>query len=149
MKTSELITKPSMGQRIASWVMVLAFAGVGIFCFINLKGADAWITGGGLVIIAIYTAFILPGTLPDGMVSFEFPHEDTIKDFKVTYKGKEVKVKYKVNKEGGFEWADPQGKLDSLSFADGSSMNLYLDKYRVLNYLNMVFDKKRTFKKRG
>ena len=37
------------------------------------------------------------------MVSFEFPHEDTIKDFKVTYKGKEVKVKYKVNKEGGFE----------------------------------------------
>lgn len=63
----------------------------------------------------------------------EFVSENQLEGFKLTYKGKLVDVKYNIDKEGKFMFADNAKKTNCISYADKSKMKTRT-KYAIVNY---------------
>jgi len=93
----------------------------------------------GMVIFDVYVAFIT-FIQKSSDYRFEFVPEAGLKDFKVFYKEKELKLDYKLDKNGRFMWENEKKPFTCIGYADDSSMNKYITKYRVLNHINIVLE---------
>lgn len=63
----------------------------------------------------------------------EFESEDSLNNFKLSYKNKLVTIKYKIDDSGRIAFLNNNNKLSCISYADGSKMS-NLTKYKVINY---------------
>ncbi len=93
----------------------------------------------GIILFIAYVSAITFGQRSSDYV-FTFVPNAGLKDFQITYKGKELKLDYRLDKNGRFMWADSKKPVKCISYADGSGMNKYITKYRVLNYINVVME---------
>ncbi len=93
----------------------------------------------GIVVFIAYVSALTFGQKA-GNYQFDFVPGAGLKDMKVLYKGKELKLDYRLDKNGRFMWADAKKPIKCIEYADGSRMNKYITKYRVLNYINVVME---------
>lgn len=93
----------------------------------------------GIIIFEVYVAMITFWQKSSDYV-FTFVPNAGIKDFTLSYKGKLLSLDYRLDKNGRFMWADAKKPIKCISYADGSKMNKYITKYRVLNYINVVME---------
>lgn len=64
---------------------------------------------------------------------------DRLEELYVSYKGRDVSVKYALDEKGKFVFADNIRKTDCVSYADGSRMTQRA-KYCIVNYLAYVLE---------
>lgn len=91
------------------------------------------------LIAASSTAYILSISRlfqKDSDYSITFP-DGTLGTLSLVYKGKPVMVRYSLDREGLFRYADNAKKLDCVAYADGSPMSNHT-KYKIINYLAFV-----------
>lgn len=93
----------------------------------------------GILIFEVYVTAVTFGQKKEDY-RFEFGANTGLKDIKVFYKEKELKLEYRLDKNGRFMWADAKKPVKCISYADGSAMNKYITKYRILNYINVVME---------
>lgn len=93
----------------------------------------------GIILFEIYVAVITFGQKKESY-KFVFVPNSGLKEFKVFYKENELKLEYRLDKNGRFMWADSKKPINCISYADGSRMNKYITKYRILNYINVVME---------
>ena len=62
----------------------------------------------------------------------EFQNENSLADFKLSYKGKLVNIQYKIDNNGKIAFIN-NSKLSCVSYADGTKMSNFT-KYRIINY---------------
>ena len=133
----ELLVKPQFMTICESVIPIVLFGAMAIFCLVNSsKSNDNLLCGIGLIIICIYVGFIAFPFQKSSSYSFEFMEGAGLQKMKVFYKGKELELKYKLDKTGRFMWEDNRRRAACIAYADGSSMNSWFVKYRVLNYMN-------------
>ena len=70
---------------------------------------------------------------------FEFANEKGLRDMKLFYKGREVKLDYRLDRNGRFMW-NSRKEVNDISYADGGRMSVYFTRYRVLNFVNAFLD---------
>ena len=80
-----------------------------------------------------YMLLISPYTQNSNNYYIEFLSQDSLNNFKLFYKNKEVEIKYIIDKEGKFSFADNYNKLDCISYKNKSKMS-NLVKYKIINY---------------
>lgn len=80
-----------------------------------------------------YLLAISPYTQKTSNFYIEFPNENSLAGFRLSYKGKQVAVKYAVDNDGKIAFADNNHKLECISYADGTNMS-NLTKCKIINY---------------
>lgn len=93
----------------------------------------------GIMLFVIYVCVMTFGQRAKDY-TFEFQAESGLNGFKAFYRGKELKLDHKLDKNGRYMWADVKKPINCISFADGSSMNKYITRYRILNYINVYME---------
>lgn len=93
----------------------------------------------GIILFVVYVCIMTFGQKAKDY-TFEFKEGSGLKEFKVFYKGKEVKLEHKLDRNGRFMWADIKKPINCISYADGSGMNKYITRYRILNYINIFME---------
>ena len=136
LNASDMKVKPSTGNYVTTGLVLLAMVVVGGFCI----AYDSLICGIGLIIIAFYILIISPIGQKTSDYKFEFSDKGGLDGFVLIYRGKKVKLNYKLDKYGKFMWGDQRKKPECISYEDESKMDLYLTKYRILNYVNMYME---------
>ena len=131
----DLITAYPYKRLIALLVIMVLLVVVSVFSFIYKE----YISVVGIIVFIIYVSAITFGQRSRDYV-FTFVPNAGLKDFKVAYKGKELDLDYRLDKNGRFMWADSKKPVNCISYSDGSRMNKYVTKYRVLNYINVVME---------
>lgn len=82
-----------------------------------------------------YMLLISPYTQRRKNYSIEFEKENTLKNFKLFYKGKLVNIDYKIDEEGKIEFKYNKKKIDCISYSDNSKMSNF-EKYKIINYFS-------------
>ena len=82
-----------------------------------------------------YLILISPYTQNSNNYIIKVKNENSFEGFELYYKQKRVELKYQVDKEGKFKWANNNAKLKCISYLDNSTMNNFT-KYRILNYFS-------------
>ena len=62
-------------------------------------------------------------------------NENSFEGFELYYKKKRIDIKFCVDKEGKFKWANNNSKLKCVSYYDGTKMSNFT-KYRIINYFS-------------
>ena len=81
----------------------------------------------------IYLVMLIPAFQNKNNYEIEFPNKDSLEGFKLKYKDKLVDVKYYIDEEGKFLFANDEDKLECVSYADDSGMSNIV-KYKIVNY---------------
>lgn len=63
----------------------------------------------------------------------EFESENSLDNFKLSYKNKLVTIRYKIDNNGKITFYDNNNKLSCISYKDDSNMS-NLTKYKIMNY---------------
>lgn len=139
LETANLRLKPGIGNYITTAVLSAALAACGVFFLIRLKDpVDRWTCGLGLILLAVCILLISMVGQNEKNYRFEFVKGAGLADFKLFYKGDEIKIDYKLDKYGRFMWGDFTSRARCISYADKKS-SLWFDnftKFRIMNYLN-------------
>ena len=80
-----------------------------------------------------YILLISPYTQSSKNYKIEFESDNSLNNFKLTYKDKPVLIKYKIDNNGKIAFQDNYHKTDCIMYADGSKMS-NITKYRIVNY---------------
>ena len=80
-----------------------------------------------------YLLLISPYTQKSSNYYIEFQNENSLVGFKLSYKGKLVNIKHKIDNNGKIAFVDNSSKLNCISYADGTQMS-NLVKYKIINY---------------
>lgn len=127
--------KFGFGAILATLILVLFFIGflcALIYGLITLN--SELIVMPAIAVIALgYALLISPFTQRSSNYHIEFPNENSLEGFKLSYKGKLVNIKHKIDKEGKIAFANNSSKTSCVSYADGTPMS-NLTKYRIINY---------------
>lgn len=122
-------------KRLAGIIFVLAaLLFVAILSIIN-KGYGYGI---GMIAFMIYVSYITFAQKKSDY-RFEFAKDKGLKNMKLFYKDKEVKLDYRLDKNGRFMW-NSRKEINDISYADGSRMSIYITRYRILNFVNAFLD---------
>ena len=62
-------------------------------------------------------------------------NENSFEGFELYYKKKRIDIKFSVDKEGKFKWANNNSKLKCVSYYDGTKMSNFT-RYRIINYFS-------------
>lgn len=129
--------KPKFGVAAIIGVVIISLFFIGAFCafiygLINID-LEVLITG----IIGMFgTGYLLlvnPYTQKSSDYYIEFQSENSLAGFKLSYKGKLVNIKHKIDNNGKIAFANNSSKLSCISYADGTKMS-NLVKYKIMNY---------------
>lgn len=82
-----------------------------------------------------YILLINPYTQKSSNYYIKFENENSLKDFKLLYKGKLVNIKYKIDNIGKIAFTNNNNKLNCISYADKTKMT-NLVKYKIINYFS-------------
>lgn len=63
----------------------------------------------------------------------KFESENSLNNFKLSYKNKLVNIQYKIDENGKIAFSNNKKKLSCVSYVDGSKMS-NLTKYKIINY---------------
>ena len=88
-----------------------------------------------------YILAITPYTQNPNNFYIEFQNENSLAGFRLSYKGKQVAVKYSVDNNGKIAFADNNHKLNCISYADGTNMS-NLTKCKIINYFTKWLNEK-------
>ncbi len=122
-------------KRLIGIIVVLAAILVTAILSIINKGYGY---AAGMIAFMIYVSYITFAQKKSDY-RFEFAKEKGLRDMKLFYKDKEVKLDYRLDKNGKFMW-NSNKEINDISYADGSRMSLYFTKYRILNFVNAFLD---------
>lgn len=129
--------KPKFGKKAIVgifFMILLCLATLVGFVFALINGSSEWIIMCGIGFAAfIYLFLISPYTQNSRNYQIEFLSDNSLNGFNLFYKNKAVIVKYKLDNQGKFAFANDAKKLDCILYADGSKMGNFT-KYRILNY---------------
>lgn len=113
-------------------LLFLSFMSVWIYGMI--KGDLECIIMGFITSLAFgYLLLINPYLQNSNNYYIEFVDEKTLAGFKLYYKKKLVKIRYKVDQEGKIAFADNKNKHKCISYDDNSKMCNFT-KYKIANY---------------
>lgn len=122
-------------KRLAGIIVVLAALFVVAVLSIINKGYGYGI---GMIAFMIYVSY-LTFAQKKSDYRFEFANEKGLRDMKLFYKGREVKLDYRLDRNGRFMW-NSRKEVNDISYADGGRMSVYFTRYRVLNFVNAFLD---------
>ena len=122
-------------KRLAGIIVVLAALFVVSVLSIVNKGYGYGI---GMIAFMIYVSY-LTFAQKKSDYRFEFANEKGLRDMKLFYKGREVKLDYRLDRNGRFMW-NSRKEVNDISYADGGRMSVYFTRYRVLNFVNAFLD---------
>lgn len=129
--------KPKYGVRgiVSTIIMILFF--LGFFCafiygLININVEYIIMPMIGMYGFG-YLLLISPYTQKSSNYYIEFQNENSLSGFKLSYKGKLVNIKYKIDNKGKIAFANNSSKLSCISYADGTKMG-NLVKFKIINY---------------
>ena len=80
-----------------------------------------------------YLLLISPYTQSSKNYYIEFESENSLNNFRLSYKNKLVAIQYKIDNNGKIFFSNNNSKLSCISYADGSKMS-NLTKYKIINY---------------
>lgn len=129
--------KPKFGKKVIVSIIFFAILEI-IFIFgfvyflININIENIIIFGAGALSI-IYFLLISPYTQNSKNYYIEFNKNDSKIDFKLSYKGKLVDIKHKIDNDGKICFSNNSSKLSCISYADNSKMSNFT-KYKIINY---------------
>jgi len=136
--------KTKAGSYISSMLISAALIASGVYFIIKIDDpVERWIIGFGLIFVAVCVYLISMAGQKSESYRFEFTPNQGLKDFKLFYKGTEIRIDYKLDKDGRFMWGDYRSKAKCISYADGRKASLFFDnftKYRIMNYLSGLLD---------
>lgn len=113
-------------------LLLLLFIILFIYGLLKLNFELILIGIGGFFIFG-YFLLISPYTQNSKNYYIEFESENSLNNFKLSYKNKLVTIQYKIDKNGKLAFMDNNHKLNCVSYADGSKMS-NLTKYKIINY---------------
>ena len=127
--------KYSAGAIIGIIIMTLFF--IGFFCafiygLININFEFIVMPAIGMFGFC-YLLLISPYTQKSSNYYIEFQNENSLADFKLSYKGKLVNIQHIIDNNGKIAFANNSSKLSCISYADGTQMS-NLVKYKIINY---------------
>ena len=127
--------KYSAGAIIGIIIMTLFF--IGFFCafiygLININFEFIVMPAMGMFGFG-YLLLISPYTQKSSNYYIEFQNENSLADFKLSYKGKLVNIQHIIDNNGKIAFANNSSKLSCISYADGTQMS-NLVKYKIINY---------------
>lgn len=85
------------------------------------------------ICVSGYLLLISPYTQNPENYYIEFESENSLNNFKLSYKNKPVTIRYKIDNNGKIAFYDNNNKLSCISYKDGSNMS-NLTKYKIMNY---------------
>lgn len=129
--------KYGIGAMIGITIMIIALIGfiIGIINGIMSSNLELIIVFAIGIIAIGYLLLISPYTQNSNNYYIQFQHENSLENFKLKYKNKEITIKYKIGKDGKISFANNNSKLDCISYSDGSNMSNFT-KYRIINYFS-------------
>lgn len=83
-----------------------------------------------------YLLLISPYTQSSKNYYIKFESENSLNNFKLSYKNKLVSIQYKIDNNGKIAFSNKNSKLSCISYADGLKMS-NLTKYKIINYFTM------------
>jgi len=131
----DMITSYPKKRLIGILVVMAVMLVVVVICILN----KMWIYAAGMILFMIYVPFITFAQSKKDY-RFDFVKGKGLRDFKFYYKDKEVKLDYRLDRHGRFMWEDNRKPINNIGYADGSRMNLYITRYRIMNYVNCVME---------
>lgn len=91
--------------------------------------------GGGAALSFVYLWLISAYTQRSKNYYIKVQNPNSFENIELYYKKKRVNLKYLVDNEGKFKWANNEAKLECVSYYDGTNMSNFT-KYRILNYFS-------------
>lgn len=126
-------------------ITIVAFIGIFIFFLLLVASLVGFVYG----ILKFDILFILIGLLGFFSIGYllaispftqrsknyycEFKEENSLVGFKLSYKGKQVSIQYRIDGSGKLAYLDNNSKLNCISYLDGTNMSNFT-KYKILNY---------------
>lgn len=148
-----LDTKTRLGSYISSILISLGLSAVGVYFIIKIEDpVERWVCGLGLVFVAICVYMISMAGQSAKNYRFEFVQNEGLKNFKLFYKGVEIAIDYKLDKEGRFMWGDYRSRAKCITYADGRKSDLLFNnftKYRIMNYMSGLFEQNNLMSKKA
>lgn len=131
--------KPKLSKEgiISTTIMIIIFIAslVGfIYTLINLNIELLFACLCGILAFG-YLLLISPYTQNSENYYIEFESQDSLNNFKLSYKNKLVNIQYKLDNNGKIAFNNNDSKLSCISYADGSKMT-NLTKYKIINYFS-------------
>ena len=135
LKAEEMITSYPVGRMIC---IIAVMAALFVVVVISAKNGG-WIYVVGILAFMIYVPAITFAQKKSSY-RFEFKENKGLQDFKVYYKDRELKLDYRLDKNGRFMWQDAKKEINNICYADGGRMDTYFTRYRILNYINSYME---------
>lgn len=94
---------------------------------------------GGIVAFMIYVPYITFAQ-KKSEYRFEFAPGRGLRDMKVYYRGNEIRIDHRLDRNGRFMWENTRKEINNIGYADGSRMSVYFTRYRVFNFVNAFLE---------
>ena len=115
-------------------LLLLAFFIVLLYGLININ--IEYMFFGSIAVWAIsYLLLISAYTQNPNNYYIKVKSENSFEGIELYYKKKRVNLKFLVDQEGKFKWANNKSKLECVSYFDGTKMSNFT-KYRIINYFS-------------
>lgn len=82
-----------------------------------------------------YLFLISPYTQNPNNYFLKVQNPNSFDNFELYYKNKKVELKYAIDNNGKFKWANNNAKLECVSYSDNSNINNFT-KYKIINYFS-------------
>lgn len=132
LNADEMIKSYPIMRLVVMSIILIALTVIAVLSFMYKE----YVCAIGIILFVIYVCVLTFGQKSSDY-SFEFREGTGLAGFKIFYRGKEVELDYKLDRNGRFMWTDPKKPITCIRYADGSSMNKYITQYRILNYVNV------------
>ena len=131
--------KPKYGVSSIIGIVIMTLIFIAFFCafiygLINMNLEFIIMPNFGMFGFG-YMLLISPYTQKSSNYYIEFKNEDTLADFKLSYKGKLVNINYKIDDNGKIAFSNNSSKLSCIEYADGTRMSNFV-KYKIINYFS-------------
>lgn len=131
--------KPKYNSKAIIVIIIMALCIIGFFCafiygLVNIDFEFIIMPAMGMFGFG-YLLLISPYTQKSSNYYIEFQNENSLVDFKLSYKGKLVNIQYIIDNNGKFAFANNSSKLSCISYADGTKMTNFV-KYKIINYFS-------------
>ena len=129
--------RPKYGVGAIIGIAIMALFFIGFFCafiygLISMNLEFIVMSAIGMFGFG-YLLLISPYTQKSSNYYIEFQNENSLVGFKLSYKGKLVNIKHKIDNNGKITFANNSSKLNCISYADGTQMSKIV-KYKIINY---------------
>ncbi len=129
--------RPKYGAGAIIGIAIMSLFFIGFFCafiygLINMNLEFVVMPAIGMFGFG-YLLLISPYTQKSSNYYIEFQNENSLAGFKLSYKGKLVSIKHKIDNNGKIAFENNSSKLSCISYADGTQMS-NLVKYKIINY---------------